>query len=183
MFGMRERLRATVVMAAMLAACLAVAATASAAATLTPGGSVQQVYVTGARAGERVALVNQRGATVAVLPAGSLGGVIFRGVRPGPGYRVRPAGGGAVSHAVTVMPDRSAPPSTKIYGQRIPSSGYGYLTTRDGTKLAIDVRLPVRPRAVPDADRVFRIRLRRPGRRGGRDQPDRECCSGSRSSM
>ncbi len=42
------------------------------------------------------------------------------------------------------MPDRSAPPSTKVYDQTIPKSGYGYLTTRDGTKLAIDVRLPGR---------------------------------------
>jgi len=153
MFGMRERLRGALfsatVLATLLVACLAVAATASAATVLTPGGSVQQVYVTGARAGERVALVNRRGATVAVLPAGSLGGVIFRGVGPGPGYRVRPAGGGAVSRAVTVMPDRSAPPSTKIYDQRIPSSGYGYLTTRDGTKLAIDVHLPGGPGPYP----------------------------------
>ena len=41
-----------------------------------------------------------------------------------------------------MLRDRAAPPSTQGYGQRIPASGYGYLTTRDGTKLAIDVRLP-----------------------------------------
>jgi len=153
MFGMRERLRGALLLAtllvASLTACLAMTATASAATTLVPGGSVQQVYVTGAHAGERVALLNRRDATVAVLPAGSLGGVIFRGVRPGPGYRVRPAEGGAASRAVTVLPDRSAPASTKIYDQRIPTSGYGYLTTRDGTKLAIDVRLPSGPGPYP----------------------------------
>jgi hypothetical protein len=121
MFGMRERLRGALFSATLVAACVAVAATASAATGLEVGGSVQQVYVTGARGGESVALVNRRGATVSVLPAGPLGGVIFRGVRPGPGYRVRPAGGGAVSRAVTVMPDRSAPPSTNIYDQSIPS--------------------------------------------------------------
>ena len=38
--------------------------------------------------------------------------------------------------------NRDAPPSTKGYSQRIPTSGYGYLTTRDGTKLAIDVHTP-----------------------------------------
>ncbi|HEY6397209.1 MAG TPA: CocE/NonD family hydrolase, partial [Solirubrobacteraceae bacterium] len=32
---------------------------------------------------------------------------------------------------------------------RVPSSGYGYLTTRDGTKLAIDVRLPSGPPPYP----------------------------------
>jgi hypothetical protein len=40
------------------------------------------------------------------------------------------------------MPDRSAPPSTKLYDQKLPAAGYGYLRTRDGTSLAIDVRLP-----------------------------------------
>ena len=45
--------------------------------------------------------------------------------------------------------DRPAPPSTKIYDQTIPTSGYGYLTTRDGTKLAIDVRLPAGPGPYP----------------------------------
>src|SRR5439155_7175895 len=44
---------------------------------------------------------------------------------------------------------RSAPPSKRLYGQKIPKSGYGYLTTRDGTKLAIDVRLPAGPGPYP----------------------------------
>ena len=151
MFGMRERLGVVVVTAILLAAFVTLPATASAARALTVGGSVQQVYVTGAHAGERVALMNRRGTTVAVLPAGALGGAIFRGVRPGPGYRVRLAsgGGGSPTRAVTVLPDRSAPPSTRIYDQHIPSSGYGYLTTRDGTKLAIDVRLPSGPGPYP----------------------------------
>jgi uncharacterized protein len=133
----------------LVAACLASPATASAATGLVAGGSVQQVYVTGARPGEELVLVNRRGATLAELPAGSLGGQVFRGVAPGPGYRVRPAAGGSASAVVTVLPDRSAPRSTKIYDQRIPSSGYGYLTTRDGTKLAIDVRLPGGPGPYP----------------------------------
>ncbi len=133
----------------LMAALLASQATAAAATRLVAGGSVQQVYVTGARPGERLALVNRRDATVAELPAGALGGQVFRGVKPGPGYRVRPAAGGTASRAVTVLPDRSAPPSTKIYDQHIPSSGYGYLTTRDGTKLAIDVRLPGGPGPYP----------------------------------
>ena len=43
---------------------------------------------------------------------------------------------------LTVLSTRPAPPSTDVYNQTIPSSGYGYLTTRDGTKLAIDVHPP-----------------------------------------
>ena len=149
MFRMRERLRTTLFLVTLAAAGLASQATASAATRLVVGGSVQQVYVTGARPGEKLALVNRRGATIAELAAGSLGGQVFRNLKPGPGYRVRPAAGGPASRAVTVLPDRSAPPSTKIYEQHIPSSGYGYLTTRDGTKLAIDVRLPGGPGPYP----------------------------------
>ncbi|HEY1515018.1 MAG TPA: CocE/NonD family hydrolase [Solirubrobacteraceae bacterium] len=143
---MGERLRIGLLAGMLLAA---IPATASAATHLGVGGSVQQVYLTGAHPGERLALVNRRGATVAALKAGALGGLIFRGVKPGPGYRARPAGGGAESAAVTVLTARSTPPSTRLYDQRIPASGYGYLTTRDGTKLAIDVRLPAGPGPYP----------------------------------
>jgi dipeptidyl aminopeptidase/acylaminoacyl peptidase len=92
----------------------------------------------------RLSLVNRRGAAVASKRADSLGGVLFRNLAPGPGYRVRQSTGPGVaqSAALTVLPDRSAPPSARTYGQRLPAGGYGYLTTRDGTKLAIDVRLP-----------------------------------------
>ena len=100
------------------------------AATLSAHASVQQVWVVGASPGERLALSNARGRTVAVQAAGPLGGVIFRGVAPGRGYRVRGVDGGSGSGpptpTMTVLPDRSAPPSTRIYNQRIPASGYGY---------------------------------------------------------
>jgi len=123
------------------------------AATLSAHASVQQVWVVGASPGERLALSNARGRTVAVQAAGPLGGVIFRGVAPGRGYRVRGVDGGSGSGpptpTMTVLPDRSAPPSTRIYNQRIPASGYGYLTVRDGIKLAIDVRLPAGPGPYP----------------------------------
>ena len=97
---------------------------ASARAGLTVRGSVRQVYVVGARARQRVALLNRRGRVVQTRRVASLAGIIYRGVKPGPGYRVRPAGGRR-SRPVTVMPDRPAPPNKKIYGQRIATSGYG----------------------------------------------------------
>jgi hypothetical protein len=115
--------------------------TATPASALTAHGSVQQVYVIGAHAHQRVALLDRRGRVVQSRRARSLGGVVYRGVKPGRGYRVRPAGGRA-SGPITVMLDRSAPPSTRFYARRIPTSGYGYLTVRDGIKLAIDVHLP-----------------------------------------
>jgi uncharacterized protein len=102
-------------------------------------GSVEQVYATGLGPGTRIALLNRAGRQIKTQPADPLGGVVFRNVPPGSGYRVRPSGAAAQSGPLTVLSTQSAPPSTDIYKQTIPSSGYGYLTTRDGTKLAIDV--------------------------------------------
>ncbi len=151
---MRARLLCTA--AGLLAAVLLAAAPAGASAhfipaTFTAHGSVEQVYVLGTRAGARLTLVDRHGARVAAKHADALGGTVFRGVIPGAGYRVREATarGTLQSRALTVLPNRSAPPSTRVYDQQIPASGYGYLTTRDGTKLAIDVRLPSGPPPYP----------------------------------
>ena len=115
----------------------------AAAASFVARGSAEQAYVTGLRGGEQLVLVNRRGRRVQSKRADALGGIVFRNVKPGAGYRVRvPGRGGAQSPSFTVFSLRPAPPSTKIYDQALPTSGYGYLTTRDGTKLAIDVRLP-----------------------------------------
>ena len=124
------------------AVLLIAAAYAPAAQAFTARGSVEQVQVTEAKAGTRLVLIDRRGGQVAVRRAGSLGAALFRHVRAGGGYRVRPRSGGAPSPPFRVLPDRSAPPSTKPYDQAIPAGGYGYLTTRDGTQLAINVHLP-----------------------------------------
>jgi uncharacterized protein len=67
--------------------------------------------------------------------------VLFRDVPSGKGYRVR-GPGGSLSRRVAVMTANPRPPSTAIYNQTLPAGGYGYLATRDGTSLAIDVRMP-----------------------------------------
>src|SRR4051794_23477397 len=100
------------VVAAALLVLVLVAASAAGAATLTVRGSVEQVQVTGAKKGARLALVTRRGRTVQTQKAGPLGGAVFRDVTPGKGYRV----GG---HAVTVLSGRAAPPSTRTYRQKI----------------------------------------------------------------
>ena len=105
-------------------------------------GSVEQVYVTGLPAGAKLSLLNRRGRTVARKRADSLGGLLFRDVKPGGGYRVRRSRHGRKSGKLTVLSKRSAPPSTGGYGQSVPPKGYGYLTTRDGIKLAYDVHPP-----------------------------------------
>jgi len=126
--------------AALCAVLASLACVGVAQARLTARGSVEQVQVTGVRSHARVTLLNNVGHKVKSRKADSLGGLVFRGVKPGRGYRVQ--SGGAKSPRFTVLSTRSAPPSTSIYKQTIPTSGYGYLTTRDGTKLAIDVHLP-----------------------------------------
>ncbi|MEA2419897.1 MAG: uncharacterized protein QOE60_2103 [Thermoleophilaceae bacterium] len=118
------------------------ATAAGAAAAPTFRGSVEQVYVRGLAPGAQMSLVDGAGRTVATRPANSLGGLLFRNVPAGSGYRVRPAAGGTASGPLTVLSAQPAPPSTAVYNQSIPPKGYGYLTTRDGTQLAINVHPP-----------------------------------------
>src|SRR4051794_31437100 len=126
---------------ALALAALILATTASAAeASFDAHGSANQVYVTGLSPGAKTTLLDRRGRKVRTQRANPLGGLLFRDVKAGSRYRVR--SGGEKSAPLTVLSARPAPPSTGFYDQQIPSSGYGYLTTRDGTKLAYDVHPP-----------------------------------------
>ncbi len=132
-------------MATVLVAVLACALTgASVAAAKSPfgtvGGSAEQLYVTGAHPGAKLTLINRRGRVVQTKRVDRLGALLFRNVAPGTGYRVK--SGQSRSRALTVFTNRDAPLSTKGYSQKLPTSGYGYLTTRDGTQLAIDIHTP-----------------------------------------
>src|SRR5947207_1207452 len=121
------------------AAVLALAFTtgsASAAPSFSAHGSAEQVYVTGLAPNAKMSLLDPAGKVIASQKADSLGGLLFRGVKPGSGYRVRLGKAGEKSDALTVLSNQPAPPSTDAYNQAIPSDGYGYMTTRDGTKLA-----------------------------------------------
>ncbi len=113
----------------------------AAAASFEAHGSVEQVYATGLDPGAAVSLYDNGGQEIGTRSANDLGGALFRNVAPGSGYRVGLAGG-EMSEPLQVLTTASAPPSTGFYSQSIPESGYGYLTTRDGTKLSIDVHPP-----------------------------------------
>src|SRR3954453_8208376 len=136
---MRRRMRLCAGVAVLVLALTAGAGGAQ-AAPFSAHGSVEQVYVTGLGAGAKASLLDRRGKQVAARSADALGGLLFRDGKPGGGYRV--SSGGTRSDALTVLTTRAAPPSTDFYGQSIPSSGYGYMTTRDGIKLAYDVPPP-----------------------------------------
>ena len=120
----------------------------SASTPFIAAGSVEQVYVTGLAPGGAASLVSPDGSTLSTQNANSLGGLLFRNVPPGDGYVVRDAAGNQ-SAALTVHNDDPAPWDPSIYNQSIPDSGYTYLTTRDGTSLAIDVHPPTSPAGEP----------------------------------
>jgi predicted acyl esterase len=129
--------------------------TAASASAFTANGSAEQVYVTGAAANAQMSLVSSSGATVATQNADSLGGLLFRNVTPGAGYRVRLSATGEESSAITVHSTAAAPWDPGIYDQSVPDNGYTYLTTRDGTQLAIDVHPPTSPAGEPGVPSSF----------------------------
>ncbi len=122
---------------------------AASTAGFTAVGSAQQVSATGLAPGASASLLGPTGQHLATRRADGLGGVLFRAVPPGSGYRVRLPSDGQESGRLVVHTDVAAPWDPGVYGQSLPQSGYGYLTTRDGTKLAIDVRLPLGSHTAP----------------------------------
>ena len=189
-----RRLRFVLGSAALSCAALALllASAPASAAGAGPGfsahGSVEQVYVTGLSPRRGCRSLNRSGQAVATKRADAQGGLLFRNVKPGTGYRVRPAGRRADVGAADGALDATGAAEHGRLQPDDPAEGYGYLTTRDGTKLAIDVHppqdvtnavpgvdLPPAPsRPDPDPDRVLGLRLRRPGRPAERDRDPRQ---------
>src|SRR4051812_28550098 len=91
---------------ALLTALLALAFPAAASA-FDAHGSARQVYVTGLAPGAQTSLIEPSGAAV-TRAADAQGGLLFRGLKPGGGYRVR--SGGATSPPLNVISNRPAPP-------------------------------------------------------------------------
>src|ERR1700761_8543502 len=146
---MRRHRRPLAALIAVLVLGLVNAAGASAQASFSAHGSAEQVYVTGLSPNARMSLLQANGKTLYTQRADSLGGLLFRSVPPGNGYRVRAASGGAESAPITVHSNAAAPWDPDVYNQSIPDNGYGYLTTRDGTQLAIYVYPPTSPAGEP----------------------------------
>ncbi len=138
----------------VLAVWLVAAATASA---FSAQGSVEQVYVTGLAPSAQMSLLRSNGETVSTQTADSLGGLLFRHVAPKRRYRVRLSSTGEESGPITVHKQTAAPWDRSIYKQSIPDSGYTYLTTRDGTQLAIDVHPPGLPAGAADLSSDFQL--------------------------
>ena len=122
---------------------------AGAASAYSAHGSARQVYITGLKPNTRMSLIKPTGKKLATRRADSLGGLLFRNVPPGKGYRLRPASGGPKSGPITVHSNAAAPWDPGIYNQSIPDNGYTYLTVRDGIQLAINVHPPTSPAGQP----------------------------------
>ncbi len=126
---------------------------AASASAFNAQGSAEQVYVTGLTPNAQVSLKGH-GHSI-TQHADSLGGALFRSVKPGQGYRVvalvpmgkRPHR--VKSGKITVYTTNAAPWDPSVYNQEIPDNGYTYLTTRDGTKLALTVHPPTSPAGEP----------------------------------
>ena len=123
----------------------------TAAADIAPGtaafiaqGSVEQVFVTHATPDQMLELRDGKDAAVATGKADHLGSFIFRKVAPGTDYRVytTDATPALYSNAVTVMGEAESLPSQPFYSDQVIKPGLGYITARDGTRLAYFATLP-----------------------------------------
>ena len=119
-------------------------------APFTVRGSVHQVHVIGAPADAAIEL-RRKGRTVQSARTDDLGGFLFRNVDAGAGYTVVAAAPSRSSSArrcrVLGRRRRAAAvalrrPARSRSTTSAPRSGYGYLTTRDGTTLSVSVVLP-----------------------------------------
>lgn len=140
--------RSALLVATILVACAAPPLATTSIAGADPAGidahgSVEQVYATGLPPDNELALLDDGGDTVATTEVNDLGAALFRNVDPGSGYTVSDLDAGTTSAPLTVHSDDPAPWNPEIYDQPIASDGYQYLTTRDGTQLAVSVRLPL----------------------------------------
>jgi predicted acyl esterase len=135
---------------AVMAGGLAVVEARAASPAVVAHGSVEQVYVTGLPGKATATLLDAKGHRLQTRRATAEGGVLFRELKPGSGYRVRV--GNATSAPVTVHTKAVKPWDTSFYKQSVPYDGYGYLTTRDGTKLAYTVHPPTVPAGLGTPD-------------------------------
>src|SRR5713101_7923311 len=115
-------------------------------------GSLRQFFVIGADPGASVELLDPKGLSVQEGMTDALGGLLFRNVEPGDGYvaAVTVKGETTFSKPTRVRSEKDVPPQSFYDSQVLPvgiygSAGYGYLTTRDGTQLSVQVQLPIIP--------------------------------------
>jgi len=112
----------------------------------TPG--TYQVTVTGAAEGDELILLDDSDTEVASGTADANGALLFRRLDAGD-YRVADAALTVGTDIVSVYDESWVPEQSFYDDQELPAGGFGYLTTRDGTTLSINVSLPDSAEAGP----------------------------------
>lgn len=136
-------------------------ATPSRTLTPTPGppfvvqSSIHQLLVSSATPGTVLGVRNAAGEVLQTGTVDDQGTLIFRNLVPGEGYVVflaeegRGAGAEITESSPTAVWAISDVPPNEFYTSQRLTNGYQYITTRDGTKLAVNVILPGPPEAGP----------------------------------
>ena len=112
--------------------------------------SLEQLQVSHAEADAELEVIDAEKNVVDSGFADYQGSLIFREVEPGDGYRVvTPGFPREASPALRVLSVEASTPEQSFYDNQVLQEGYGYLTTRDGTKLSVFVALPGPPEDGP----------------------------------
>lgn len=111
---------------------------------------VGQMHIRDAAPETILQVVNVDGVVVQEAEADEYGSLIFRFVDPGRGYSVRLADDiNDYTGPLTVKSVENSLPPDSFYEDQVLQPGFGYLTTRDGTKLSYFLTLPGPPENGP----------------------------------
>jgi predicted acyl esterase len=125
------------------AGLLLVAPSTPAGAAFSARGSIKQIYTWGHPVGSTVELHDPSNNVIASGVADAQGAKMFRDLAPGTGYTVVEGG---VSSASLTVTDPSQNPPDSFYASDAAAhplgAGFGYVTTRDGTTLGVNVTMP-----------------------------------------
>lgn len=112
-------------------------------ATFVVRESVNQLSVTGAKPDTSLELFDASSRKVAGGKVDSQGSLLLREVPAGVGYQVRATGSRPeASKPLKVLAEKQSLPPRSFYSDQKLAEGFGYITTRDGTKLSVSVYLP-----------------------------------------
>lgn len=104
-------------------------------------GSVRQLYVLDGEPNEPIELRDAQDTVIATGTTDARGALLFRDLEPGPDYVIHATARALSLPAVRVLAADEHPDPSFYASQQI-GEGYGYLRTRDGVLLAINVSLP-----------------------------------------
>ncbi len=105
--------------------------------------SVEQLHITHADPAVELAVYDRAGTRLAGGVTDGSGSLVLRNLPPGSGYVVRTTSGSPQwSRHLTVKSVAESLPPSSFYTHQSIGPGFGYITTRDGTRLSAYVTLP-----------------------------------------